>query len=390
MCFKKRQVAVLGSTGSIGTQTLAVLEAFPNMFSVAAISGYHNLEKLKEQMLAHNPKWLCVGRSQDQDVLQAVAKQYDLQTTVVYGQNGLVEICQDDSLDMVVIAIVGTASLRPTVEAIETGTSVALACKEVLVAAGEIIMPMAKKKGVPILPIDSEHAALKQCLAGVNEEAKCVDKLILTASGGPFWQREKTAFDTITKEMALKHPSWKMGDKITIDSATMMNKGLEVIEAHHLFGIPYDQIEVVIHPHSIVHSIVEFSDHTMLAQMGVPDMRLPIQYALTYPEKHPNLWKKTSLTELPPLTFHPPDFDKFPLLRLAFEEGKKGGVYPMILNAANEVAVHQFLTDQLSFNQIPDKVESIIRDSEVKTVTSIQDIVELDLQIKTDGGLLYE
>ena len=259
-----------------------------------------------------------------------------------------------------------------------------------MVAAGEWIMSLAKKNNVEILPIDSEHAALKQCLAGINEDPSQVSKLVLTASGGPFWERDKSTFKDITKAMALKHPSWEMGAKITIDSATMMNKGLEIIEAHHLFQIPYDAIKVAIHPKSIVHSLVEFTDGTYLAQLGLPDMRFPIQYTLTYPEKWPSPWPKTNLPSLPDLVFHDPDFDKFPLLRLAYEAGKKGGDYPMVLNAANEVAVHLFLTDQIAFYEIPTYVEKELAMATGQPLSSIEAIIAQDKAIKIRGGMPIE
>ena len=390
MSSKVKRVALLGSTGSIGTQTLEVITELRESFKVVSLSAGKNIQLVKEQIIAVKPEKVCVQESQDKDELGNFLKENSIECELLSGQEGLEEICADDTLDLVVMAIVGTASLRPTVTALEVGTPIAIACKEVLVAAGDLIMPKAKEKRVPILPIDSEHAALKQCLAGIDEEKKDVSRLILTASGGPFWEKPIDEFKTITKEMALKHPSWIMGSKITIDSATMMNKGLEVIEAYQLFGIPFDQIDVVIHPHSIIHSIVEFSDFTMLAQMGLPDMRFPIQYALTYPDKLPNPWPKTYLVDLPPLTFHQPDLTKFPMLKLAYESGKKGGDYPVILNASNEVAVHQFLHDQIQFYEIPKVVEGALEKASGRAFDSIEEIVELDYAIKKDGGLVYE
>jgi len=250
------------------------------------------------------------------------------------------------------------------------------------VSAGDLMMAAAKKNHVTILPIDSEHAALKQCLAGVQEDIQQVQKMILTASGGPFWDVDLKTFDTITPAQALRHPNWTMGDKITIDSATMMNKGLEVMEAHHLFQIPYDKIEVVIHPQSIIHALVEFSDGNILSHMGLPDMRFPIQYVLTYPEKLAAPWPKTSLAKLAALTFHDPDTQKFPLLKLAFEVGKKGGTAPAILNAANEAAVYLFLKNKISFLDIHRLVEQAIEQTPHHNSPTIDDILSLDKDIK--------
>ena len=281
-----------------------------------------------------------------------------------------------------------TCSLVPTFEAIKQKIPIGLACKEVLVSAGNIIMPLAKQLNVPILPIDSEHAALKQCLAGIQEDPAQIEKLILTASGGPFrgWTAEQ--LKTVTLEQALKHPKWTMGSKITIDSATLMNKGLEVIEAHHLFGVPFNQIEVVVHPQSIIHSLVEFKDGTMLSQMGLPDMRFPIQYVMTYPEKWGNSWPKTDLTTLGALEFFKPDIEAFPLLKLAFEMGESGGTYPAVMNAANEAAVGLFLSKKIQFWDIATVIQKEIESFSHFAMPSLEDIVQADKMIKEK--ILYD
>jgi len=293
-------------------------------------------------------------------------------------------VAASSDLDLLVVAVVGTAALMPTYLAIKKGITIGLACKEVLVAAGRIIMDLAEKHGVSILPIDSEHAAIKQCLAGIGEDRSQIEKLILTASGGPFWQKPKEEFSEISRESALMHPNWEMGAKITIDSATLLNKGLEVIEAHHLFGVAFEKIEVVIHPQSIVHSMVEFSDGTLLSQMGLPDMRFPIQYVLTYPEKCANDWPKTKVADLPDLQFRPPDTEKFPLLSLAFEVGKRGGSAPAVLNAANEAAVQLFLDEKIGFMDIPRLVRKYVDEVPHVDVPDIETIVSIDQQVKKD------
>ncbi|MSR89309.1 MAG: 1-deoxy-D-xylulose-5-phosphate reductoisomerase, partial [Candidatus Margulisbacteria bacterium] len=307
--FSIKSVSILGSTGSIGCQSLEVIRAFPERFRVIGLSAGSNIVLLQEQTLIFRPQIICLLTQVDADIMRDFCSANSLLTQVVCGDSGLLELSVFGDPDLLVVAIVGTAALLPTVHAIRQGISIGLACKEILVAAGVYVMALAREKGVSILPIDSEHAAIKQCLAGIVEDEKQVSKLVLTASGGPFWNRSLETFSAITREEALQHPNWTMGSKITIDSATMMNKGLEVIEAHHLFGIDYDRLDVIIHPTSIVHSFVEFSDGTFLAQMGLPDMRFPIQYVLTYPEKLPNPWPKMRFSELKSLTFHAPDFE---------------------------------------------------------------------------------
>lgn len=383
-----KTISILGSTGSIGAQTLDVVRAFPDKFRIAGLSAGRNIDILKTQIAEFKPEVVCVRRKSDAAELAGYIRQQRLKCEVVCDGDGLNTIATLPQNNLLVVAIVGTASLVPTWKAIEAGIPVALACKEVLVAAGSLIMPLARNKHVPILPIDSEHAAIKQCLAGINEDPAKVNKLILTASGGPFRTFEKQELEAVTPEVALKHPNWSMGAKITIDSATMMNKGLEVIEAHHLFHIPYHQIDVVIHPQSIVHSMVEFTDGTILAQMGLPDMRFPIQYALTYPEKWPNTWPKTHLPRLSGLQFFDPDTDKFPLLQLAFEAGKAGGTHPVVLNAANEMAVELFLNRRIGFTDIPRLVREKTENFSHTGNPDIDAIVTIDETVKE--SLRYE
>jgi 1-deoxy-D-xylulose-5-phosphate reductoisomerase len=338
----KKRISILGSTGSIGRQSLEIIREFPDQFDVIGLSASTNITLLQSQILEFLPQFACISDPNLFSKLESFITSHSLSTQPLLGEPGLKELCSFPQ-DLLVMAIVGTAGVYPTSIAIQQGTTIALACKEVLVAAGPQIMTAAHNNAVTILPIDSEHAALKQCLAGIQEDSSQISRLILTASGGPFWNTPQSEFASITPESALKHPNWDMGGKISIDSATMMNKGLELIEAHFLFNVPYEKLDVIIHPQSIIHSIVEFTDGTMLSQMGLPDMRFPIQYALTYPKKWPNPWPKTSLASLKALAFHDPDYDKFPLLKIAIDCGKHGQTYPVVMNAANESAVSLFL-----------------------------------------------
>ncbi len=376
-----KTVSILGSTGSIGTQTLEIINNFPEKFSLIGISAGQNIDLFKQQILDFKPKYACIQSVTDAKKCEVFIKDKQLSTEVLIGEEGLNYISTRKQ-DLLIVAIVGTASLQPTYEGIMAGTTIGLACKEVLVAAGDLFMSLAKEKNVAILPIDSEHAALKQCLAGIKEDPSQYSKLILTASGGPFWNTPIEAFSKITLENALKHPNWSMGNKITIDSATMMNKGLEVIEAHHLYQTDYDNIEVIIHPQSIIHSMVEFTDGTVLSQMGLPDMRFPIQYVLTYPEKINNPWPKMSLSKVQPLNFYDPDFKKFPLLKCAFECGKKGGTYPVVMNAANEAAVQLFLNKHISFLDIHKTIEKCLENTSQQNNLTLSEIILLDQETK--------
>ncbi|MCL2070716.1 MAG: 1-deoxy-D-xylulose-5-phosphate reductoisomerase [Oscillospiraceae bacterium] len=350
--MKEKQIVLLGSTGSIGAQTLSVAKA--HNIKVVALSVHSNTALLEELRRQYNvePDNTCVS-SENPDKLCELAAIKDC---------------------TVVNAIVGSAGLKPTLAAIEAGNPVALANKEALVAGGEIVMALANVNNVPVIPVDSEHSAIMQCLSGTTNK---IHKIILTASGGAFYGYTKEQLKTVTKEQALQHPNWSMGAKITVDSATMMNKGLELIEAMHLFNTDESQIEVVIHPQSIIHSAVEFTDGTVIAQLSVPDMRLPIQYALTYPERLPSPAKRLSFAELGKLSFAAPDYDTFPLLRLAREAARLGGNAPCALNAANEAVVSLFLNsdDKIAFHEIPQTVEEIYNKIE-KTENISLDIIE--------------
>jgi 1-deoxy-D-xylulose-5-phosphate reductoisomerase len=378
-----KKISILGSTGSIGTQSLDVIRAFPDDFQIVGLSAGKNIRLLCEQIVEFKPKAICIGDDTQLELVKECINNNQLDTEIYTGKDGLEQIAIYGGIDLLLVAIVGTASLLPTYCAINKGITIGLACKEVLVAAGSLIMNLAKEKNVSILPVDSEHAALKQCLSGINEDVKQIDKLILTASGGPFWNFPKEQFGQITLEDALKHPNWVMGAKITIDSATLMNKGLEVIEAHHLFDVDMSNIDVVIHPQSIIHSAVEFVDGTMLAQMSMPDMRFPIQYVLKYPEKCANSWPKVDLAQLAFLQFEKPDFDKFPLLKMAYDAGTKGGTWPVVLNAANERAVRLFLEKKIGFLDIQKVVKDSLNSFDHYQQPSLADIVSIDFSVKT-------
>ncbi len=341
----KKKITILGSTGSIGTQALEVIEELQDKFEIVALSAGDNVELLSKQIQKFNPQKVCV---KSEAGLNNLSKLFpDL--NIVYGTEGLNELCSDKSNDIILVSVSGKIGLKPTITAINNGIDIALANKETLVMAGDIVMNLAKEKGVKILPVDSEHSAIFQCL---NPEQK-IKRLIITASGGPFRNSSIEDIKKATVKEALAHPRWNMGQKITVDSSTLMNKGLEVIEAHHLFGVSYDEIRVVTHPQSIVHSAVEYVDGSVIAQMGVPSMHIPIQYAITYPERVEGV--KTDSFDFvmaSRLDFEEPDFEKFPCLKLAFEAGKKGKTYPVVLNAANEEAVFAFLEGKISLYDI--------------------------------------
>ena len=378
-----KNISLLGSTGSIGVQTLDVIANFPNDFKIIGLAAGRNIALLKKQMQQFMPEIVAIESEIAAKELDDFASKVGLKTKVVYGPQGLIEVAVHDQNQFLLVAMSGTASLEPTYRAIKKGIPIGLASKEILVIAGNYIIDEARRLNVPIIPVDSEHAAIKQCLGSNGENIKEVEKLILTASGGPFWQQAKDTFKSITKAQALKHPNWSMGQKITIDSSTLMNKGLEVIEAHCLFNVPFSKIEVVIHPESIVHSLVEFIDGTLIAQMSMPDMRFPIQYALTYPEKMKNSWPKLNFDKLARLSFAKPDFEKFPLLRLAYEAGEKGGIYPIILNAANEVAVKLFLEEKIRFFEIQEFVSRSFSYFKDEKLNSLADIVAYEQMVLT-------
>jgi 1-deoxy-D-xylulose-5-phosphate reductoisomerase len=375
---KIKNIALLGSTGSIGTQALEVVAANPTLFVVQVLTAQNNARLLIEQALKFRPKSVVIT---NEALFEQVNSQLaHLGIKVYAGNEALSEIVQDPEIDIVLTAVMGYVGLLPTIKAIEAGKDIALANKETLVVAGEIITELARKHGVKILPVDSEHSAIFQCLVG--EEANPIEKIILTASGGPFRGWQKAELEKVTKAQALKHPNWVMGAKITIDSASMMNKGLEVIEAKWLFGLSDAQIEVVVHPQSIIHSLVQFTDGSMKAQMGLPDMKLPIQYALAYPLRINSDFPRFSFANYPNLSFEQPDYKSFRNLQLAFDALAKGGNQPCVLNAANEVAVEAFLDDKIGFLQMSDLIENALNRTSYVQKPSISDYIESDTEAR--------
>lgn len=348
-----KKIAVLGSTGSIGTQTLEVVESNGDI-EITALAAGSNIVLLEEQIRKFHPKLVCVWDQEKAKELKIKVK--DCPVKVVSGMEGLLEAATEPEAECVVTAVVGMIGIRPTIAAMEAGKDIALANKETLVTAGHLIMPLAKKKGVRILPVDSEHSAIFQCLNGENK--KQIDKILLTASGGPFrgWTKEQMAH--VTLEDALKHPNWAMGKKITIDSSTMVNKGLEVMEAKWLFDVQMDQVQVVVQPKSVIHSMVQFVDGAVMAQLGTPDMKLPIQYALYYPERRALGGDRLDFAAMKTIQFEEPDLINFSGLAMAYEAGKEGGSVPTVLNAANEFAVGKFLNRQISYLEIPEMIAS--------------------------------
>ena len=353
----KKHIAILGSTGSIGTQALEVLEANPDSFELEVLTAHSSADLLIEQALKFKPNCVVIGDETQFKKVQAAL--FDEGIKVFAGADSLAQVVQMDEIDVVLTALVGYAGLRPTLAAIEAGKHIALANKETMVVAGEIVTNLAKQKGVNIYPVDSEHSAIFQCLVG--EFHNPIEKIYLTASGGPFRGMDREQLASVTKAQALKHPNWDMGAKITIDSASMMNKGLEVIEAKWLFGLSEAQIDVIVHPQSIIHSIVQFEDGSMKAQMGLPDMKLPIQFALGYPNRLRSDFPRFNFLNYPQLTFEQPDSETFRNLALAFEAMKNGGNQPCILNAANEIAVDAFLKDKVSFLGMSDIIEQTMQ-----------------------------
>ncbi len=368
-----KNICILGSTGSIGKNSLEVISNFPDKFRVRYLTANTNTRLLEEQIARFHPRAVAVLNEQYANNLRLSSNG---SLKVFAGEEGLKEIASHNDVDIVINSLVGFVGLRPTIEAIKSGKTVALANKETLVVAGEIITKLVKKHRARLIPIDSEHSAILQCLAG--EKPEDIARLILTASGGPFLHMDKKKFKNIKVEAALNHPNWKMGNKITIDSATLMNKGLEVIEAHWLFNLPSDKIDVLIHPQSIIHSMVEFVDGSVKAQLGVPDMKIPIQYALTYPKRAVSNFKRVDFVELQEMTFFKPDRKKFECLQLAYEALEKGGTAPAILNAANEVAVEFFLHNKISFDRIPKLITETLNKIPIKLRPSIEDIIQTD------------
>ncbi len=353
----KKRIAILGSTGSIGKQALEVIESQPQHFSAEVLTSNNNAELLIEQARKFTPNAVVIADEKKYAEVKTALEPFGIK--VFAGNDSLTQIVTLDSIDMVLTALVGFAGLKPTLEAIKTGKDIALANKETLVVAGELVTKLAKEKQVLILPVDSEHSAIFQCLVG--ETGNRVEKIYLTASGGPFLGKDKNFLSAVTREQALKHPNWSMGDKITIDSASLMNKGLEMIEARWLFGLTQPQIDVVIHPQSIIHSIVQFEDGSMKAQMGLPDMKLPIQYALGFPRRIKSGFKRFDITSNTSLTFEKPDTETFRNLALAQEALSRGGNLPCILNAANEVAVEAFLKSQVGFLEMSEMIEDCMQ-----------------------------
>ncbi len=372
----KRRIAILGSTGSIGTQALEVIKQHPDKLDVEVLTAHSNSQLLIRQALEFLPNAVVIS---NESLYQRVYEALDPYDIKVYsGSASIEQIVEMESIDMVLVALVGWSGLKPTLRAIEAGKQIALANKETLVVAGELVTKLARDKGVNIYPVDSEHSAIFQCLAG--EFHNPVEKIILTASGGPFRGMSHEELQHVTKEQALKHPNWNMGCKVTIDSATLMNKGLEVIEAKWLFNIEIPKIEVVVHPQSIIHSMVQFADGSIKAQMGMPDMRLPIQYALTYPQRLPSQFPKFSFDQCLQFTFEKPDTENFRCLNIAYEAIRLGGNMPCVMNAADEVAVHAFLRNEIKFLQIPELIELSMSKISFKGNPSLSDYEATDLE----------
>ncbi|WP_308642320.1 1-deoxy-D-xylulose-5-phosphate reductoisomerase [Paenibacillus nuruki] len=372
-----KKLAILGSTGSIGTQTLDVVRTHPEAFEVEGLAAGNNIELLIQQVLEFKPSKVSVGSKQS---AEQIKQQLPSHIEVFYGEQGLIEIAAGTDADTVVTAVMGSMGLPSTLAAIDAGKTIGLANKETLVTAGHLVTARARQKGVQLLPIDSEHSALFQCLNGEPRER--VHQLTLTASGGSFRDRTREQLKHVTVADALKHPNWSMGSKITIDSATMANKGLEVIEAHWLFDMPYDQISVLLHPESIIHSFVEFVDTSIIAQLGNPDMRVPIQYALTYPDRQQAPSSRLSLAQIGQLNFREMDYNRFPCLSMAFEAGRLGGTAPTVFNAANEIAVARFLNGEIPFLLIEDIIADALQQHEVIANPELEVIYATDAQTR--------
>jgi 1-deoxy-D-xylulose-5-phosphate reductoisomerase len=371
---ENKRVAILGSTGSIGTQTLDVIRQHSDWFTVEVLTAQHNWQLLVAQALEFKPNAVVIG---NEDHYSKVKEALSGEPIKVFaGQKAIAQVVEMDTIDLVLTALVGYAGLIPTVHAIRAGKQIALANKETLVVAGELITALAKQHGVNIYPVDSEHSAIFQCLVG--EFHNPIEKIILTASGGPFRGKDKAYLASVTREQALKHPNWDMGAKITIDSASLMNKGLEVIEAKWLFGLKTEQIEVVVHPQSIVHSLVQFEDGSIKAQLGLPDMRIPIQFALSYPDRLKSNFERFNFANYPQLTFEQPDLKTFRNLQLAFDALAAGGNAPCVLNAANEIAVAAFLNKQVGFLEMSDLIEETLTRSEFIARPQLEDYIDTD------------
>lgn len=372
-----KKILILGSTGSIGVNTLEIARSFQEEFQIVGLTVNHNIGLLRKQIEEFHPKVVVV---RDEAKSKELKEQIGNECEILSGELGLLEITKQDNYDILVSALVGFAGLAPTIEAIKLKKRIALANKETLVTAGKIVIDLCKKYDAELIPVDSEHSAIFQCLNGENKAE--IKKIVLTASGGPFLNKSKQDFENVTIEDALKHPNWKMGNKISIDSATMMNKGLEVIEAYWLFNLPKEKIEVIIHPQSIIHSMVEFNDGSIKAQMSRPDMKLPILYALSFPERYHFSAVQTDFKKINQLTFFEPDFDKFTCLKIAYDVIGKGGTASTILNAANEVAVEKFLSGKIKFTQIADLIIDALNSIGNQDDADLETIIEFDFKTR--------
>jgi 1-deoxy-D-xylulose-5-phosphate reductoisomerase len=382
----KKHIAILGSTGSIGRQALEVIESNPDYFEVEVLTAQSNADLLIEQARKFKPNAVVIVN--EDHYKKVAAELIPLDIKVFAGQNALASVVEMDAIDLVLTALVGFSGLKPTIRAIQSGKNIALANKETLVVAGELITKLAQEKSVNIFPVDSEHSAIFQCIVG--EFHNPIEKIILTASGGPFRGKRKDELKNIRKEQALKHPNWTMGPKVTIDSATLMNKGLEVIEARWLFGVKAEQIEVVVHPQSIIHSLVQFRDGSIKAQLGLPDMRLPIQFAMTYPQRLSANFPRFDFMKYPSLTFEKPDTETFRNLALSFKALNMGGNMPCVLNAANEVAVAEFLKDNIGFLDMPSVVERCLEKMSFIKNPKLEDYIESDKETRAFANSLIK
>ena len=370
-----KKISILGSTGSIGVNTLGVIDTFQDEFDVVYLSTFQNNKLIIEQAKRYQPKALVVVNDSNAEDVKGALEKEDIE--ILIGRDGLLEISKRDDIDLVMNGLVGSAGMEPTINALKAGVDVALSNKESMVMAGDLINNTMNESGAKIYPVDSEHSAIWQCLVGENIED--VKRIILTGSGGPFRTRDVNTFSEISLKEALNHPNWSMGKKITIDSATMMNKGLEVIEARWLFDIQINQIDILIHPQSIIHSMVEFNDRSVKAQLGIPDMKIPIQYALTYPTHALAEWRELDLAKVGKLTFEEKDIEKFPCIELAYESIRIGGSAPAVLNVANDNAVYSFLNKRIKFTDIPDIIEKACNAHDLVKHPSLEELLELEL-----------
>jgi len=383
--MKKRQLAILGSTGSIGTQALEVVSEHSDLFEVYALTANNQVDLLINQARKYMPEVVVIANERKYPELKEALE--DLPIKVWAGADAIAQMVQSEPIDMVLTAMVGYSGLRPTISAIKAGKAIALANKETLVVAGELIMKLAAEHKVPILPVDSEHSAIFQCLTGAYDNP--IEKILLTASGGPFRRKTLEELATVTKAQALRHPNWTMGAKITIDSASMMNKGFEMIEAKWLFDVTPDQVQVVVHPQSVIHSMVQFEDGTVIAQLGIPDMKLPIAYAFSFPTRMRSMAPRLDFNQYSTLTFEEPDMERFRNLAFAFEAARQGGNMPCILNAANEVVVAAFLQDRIGFLQMSDVIEQTMRKASFIVNPSYEDYVATDAEARRLAAELF-